>query len=137
MHQRMKKLLLFLYVLTALCSCSSNTVEEVTDNPMVGTWKLVEIYSDPGDGSGTFLPVESDKTLNFDSKGGFVCAGTLCNPSWESVGTSKGTYSVSEQTIRPDNCENPTELPYELDGNYLIISFFCIEGCGEKYLRMD
>ena len=133
----MKKLLLLLFVLTALSSCSSNTVEEFPDNPLVGTWQLVEMYSDPGDGSGSFMPVESGKTISFDNKGGFVCQGTMCYPSRESGGTSKGSYSDAEQTITPENCENPAELPYELDGEHLIIHFLCIEGCGEKYERMD
>ena len=126
-----------LFALAHLLSCSSNTVDQVTDNPLVGTWKLMAMYADPGDGSGTFLPVQSDKTITFGANGSFVCSGTLCLPSLDSGWTSRGTYSDTEQTIIPENCDIPAELPYELDGEYLIIHFFCIEGCGEKYERMD
>jgi len=34
---------------------------------LISKWKLIEMYSDPGDGSGDFETVSSNKTVSFYS----------------------------------------------------------------------
>ena len=57
----MKYSLTFLILTFWLMSCE----EEVTDVELVGTFKLIETLSDPGDGSGKFRKISSDKTIEF------------------------------------------------------------------------
>ena len=106
-------------------------------NDLVGKWKLIEVYSDPGDGSGTYNPVESDKTVEFKNNGRFISNGKMCYIEIEPTEGSKGSYSIEDNTLTPDNCEMEFNLPFELNGNKLTISYFCIEGCGEKYEKVN
>ncbi len=126
---------LFYLSLVLLLSCDTNEITEQED--IIGKWQLIEVYSDPGDGSGEFNPVDSDKTIAFNKNGQFVSNGIMCHMSIEPTETSTGTYSLVKYTLTPDNCEYSVELPYEVIGNELIISHFCIEGCGEKYKKVE
>ena len=56
----MRYLILFFAIGASLQACT----EEETDD-LRNKWKLIEVLADPGDGSGTFQPVESDKTISF------------------------------------------------------------------------
>jgi len=129
----MYKVICLLCVL--MMSCDSNDVEP--ENDLVGKWKLIEVYSDPGDGSGTYNPVDSDKTIEFKNNGRFVSNGNICQFEIQPIEGSKGSYSIDDNTLSPDDCDFNTGLPFEFDGNKLIISYFCIEGCGEKYERVN
>lgn len=57
----MRKILLSIIIILALSCCS--TTDDDKDRELVGEWKLIEILSDPGDGSGTFKTVNSEKKL--------------------------------------------------------------------------
>jgi len=118
-----------------LPSCS--TKEEDRKIELIGKWKLIELYSDLGDGSGIFNPVQSDKRIEFKTNGEYISNGTLCHMSIESNQTSSGIYSSSEMTISPSNCELQNNLTFEINDSFLIINYFCIEGCGEKYKKID
>ena len=131
----MKKVLLLAIVYLCLVSCSSDNEDQ--DPSLVGEWKLIEIYSDPGDGSGGYNPVVSIKTIEFKSNGKYVSNGTLCHLSLESNNASYGTYSSEDKTISPTNCDPMTKLTFEIKNSNLIINHFCIEGCGEKYRKLD
>lgn len=128
-----------LIALLFLCIFLSCNEDGKTNAPadIVGTWKLVEMYSDPGDGSGDFLPVESDKVITFSSKGIYISNGTTCTISRDTEEMSKGKFNWSEQVLIPENCEyGERELPYEIQESYLILHYFCIEGCAEKYEKI-
>ena len=57
----MKRLIILsLSILFLACSTEDNT-----DVQLAGTWKLIEVLADPRDGSGTYTPVDSDKTITF------------------------------------------------------------------------
>lgn len=101
---------------------------------LVNSWKLMEVLADPGDGSGTFQPVSSDKTVSFYANGTVSCNGQLCTMGSESNNGSTGTYTESEMTITPENCGiSPFVIYYEFDGSDLILNYPCIEACREKY----
>ena len=97
-----------------LLSCSSdNTKPETHHEGLLGKWKLIEQLADPGDGSGTFNPVESDRTIEFFSDGTITVNGSLCYMSTGVETNSSGTYEVtSDDTadttfdgiITTDNC---------------------------------
>jgi hypothetical protein len=59
----MKKIVLV--ILSALMIASCNKDEAV----ITGEWKLIARLMDPGDGSGVFTEVESDKTITFFKNG--------------------------------------------------------------------
>ena len=133
----MKKSIVLLFLVEILFSCS-NIEEETSVTPplLVGTWKLKEILFDPGDGSGTFQSVNSNKTLIFDTTGNVTSNGLICDMSIGTSANSIGTYSEANSTINSTNCTNLT-LNYELNADTLIIIYPYIEPCKAKYIKVQ
>lgn len=105
---------------------------------LVNSWKLIEVLSDPGDGSGTFQPVTSSKTVSFFDDGTVGSNGILCQMSSGSGTGSAGTYSETEKVITPENCGvAPFLIHYEMEGANLILNYPCIEACREKYAVVE
>lgn len=114
-------------------SCKKDEIPE-----LVNSWKLIEILADPGDGSGTFQPVTSNKVVSFYGDGTVSCNGILCQMSTESGTSSAGSYSESEMTITPENCGIMAYvITYELQNSNLILNHPCFEPCREKYELVD
>ncbi|MEQ8358718.1 MAG: hypothetical protein RH860_04465 [Cytophagales bacterium] len=136
----------FLLTSILFCSCNSDESAKIDafqsgvqggDNLLVGQWKLIEMLSDPGDGSGTFSPVQSDKMINFYADLTFESTEKLCYMVTSSHDKGKGTYSIESNFIYPDSCTYPTELSFQLNKDTLIITYLCIEPCAEKYLKVS
>lgn len=102
----MKQLLIILCLIGLLSSCNSD--DNLSSNTsLVGEWKLIEILADPGDGSGTFSAVESEKRIKFHQDGTFTSNGTICNMSIEANNPTSGTYSLINSTINSQDCNSP------------------------------
>lgn len=123
--------LLFLIVATA-CDTYSNA-----DTSLEGTWKLTAMLADPGDGSGTFRNVVSDKTITFFTDGTLTSNGEICDFSIEAINPSTGTYSFSDSRISSANCNNASfGYTYVQTGNVLVISYPCIEACQARFRKL-
>ncbi|MFM1876136.1 MAG: hypothetical protein RL266_1873 [Bacteroidota bacterium] len=120
-----------------LTCVSCNTEEE--EPQLIGQWHLIEQLADPGDGSGTFQPVVSDKMIEFFEDGSLVSNGSLCTMAAQAGNGSTGTYSTTDSTISVDNCgfAPPYPMTFELQGGFLILNYPCIEPCREKYEQVD
>ncbi|WP_417612368.1 hypothetical protein [Owenweeksia hongkongensis] len=125
----MKRAALFLLILGTIASCSKDD-DKQTETATGDTYKLIEVLADPGDGSGTFQPVSSNKTIEFKTNGTVVSNGKLCDMSISSNSGTTGTYSFTDSTITSANC---SKLPFEITGNHLIIFYPCIEPCQGKF----
>ena len=117
-------------------SCNQENEQE----GLVSKWHLIEQLMDPGDGSGTFQPVTSDKTLSFFEDGTFcsqngsVCIGDL----WSGGESSSGTYSETSMTMDVSDCTGGhVPLSYEMDGGFLVLNYACIKACREKYEQIN
>jgi len=130
----MKYLTILLAFTLTLVSCSNNNNSE---KEIVGEWKLIETLADPGDGSGVFQQIDSNKTIEFFNDNTFTSNGVLCFMSNETT-SSTGTYLETESQIFPSDCNNSElSLTYEITSSDLIISYFCIEPCKEKYEKSN
>lgn len=98
------------------------------------TYLLTEILADPGDGSGTFQPVESNKYIKFHSDSTVTSNGELCRMSIETNMPTTGTYSMADSTISSADCN---DFHFELNGNELIVYYQCIEACQAKFLKQE
>ena len=127
----MKKNLLLLTLSMTLISCYNDDDNTPISKSIVGNWELVAMLADPGDGSGTFQPA-TGKTLQFTNQGIVNCNVSFCFGSLTQA-TSTGTYHTTTNTINVDNCTGT----YVLNGNNLEVSHFCIEPCGERYVRVN
>jgi hypothetical protein len=129
-----KNLTLAMFISTVI-SCSK-TEDITSSNLLKGTWKLTEVLADPGDGSGAFNSVNSNKKLIFSNGENLNSNGVICDMSIETNLSSTGTYSEVNSTINSTNCPNNT-IKYELNGNTLILIYPCIEACKAKYTRVQ
>lgn len=132
----MKQLLIILCLIGLLSSCNSD--DNLSSNTsLVGEWKLIEILADPGDGSGTFSAVESEKRIKFHQDGTFTSNGTICNMSIEANNPTSGTYSLINSTINSQDCNSPEyDYQFKQDGKILKIMYPCIEPCKAKYRKL-
>lgn len=143
----MKKLL-FTVVLVFIFSCTSDDSKPSEEKNLLGKWKLIEQLADPGDGSGTFLPIESNRTIEFFSDGTVQINGILCYMSSEVGDKESGTYNLITDSntdaenvgvILPNTCNSRSAKVYfdlPLNGD-LILWYLCIEGCGQKFEKID
>ncbi|NNE02632.1 MAG: hypothetical protein HKN52_05640 [Eudoraea sp.] len=124
-------ILLFLVML----SCKSD--DSFSTDSIVGTWRLIEMLADPGDGSGEFMPVTSSKTIEFLADGSFTSNGDICAFSTANDGTSEGSYLTTD-TGYSIECEGAfvSTLNLQLKDGVLILTFFCIEPCQQKYKKI-
>ena len=119
-----------LVILSFLTSCKKNDRGSLT-----GTWELKEVLMDPGNGSGVFTAVGSDKNLVFNTNGNVNSNGVICDMSIESNTSTAGTYSEIDSTIISTTCPNLI-LKYEVSGDTLILIYPCFEPCKAKYIKV-
>jgi hypothetical protein len=105
---------------------------------LIGKWKLIEVLADPGDGSGIFHTVSSDKVIEFKPDGTVVSNGSICYMSIESNSSSSGTYSLPDSTINSSDCQNsPFKIKFSKENAKLIIRYPCDEACIAKYIKIN
>jgi len=129
------RLFLLFISFSLLLSCSS---DDANTSTVIGTWKLSQVLSDPGDGSGTFMDVNSNKSITFLSDDTFSSNGNFCFFSSDPTIITDGVFSTQEEKIYPNNCDSFAQigLSYKLENGALIINYPCIEACAEKYMKL-
>lgn len=130
----------FLFLISSLFLIASGCAKE-TSKPqtgIIGKWKLVEEMVDPGNGSGTFQPVSSDKVIVFLGNGTFQANDGMCFMSSQVTSNQTGSYDATTETFSPNNCSNmaPLSYQYSVNGNTLTLTYPCICGCQQKYTRI-
>lgn len=131
----MKKIV-YLFAMILFISCEP---KEENISPLIGEWKLVEQLADPGDGSGVFESIDSEKTITFFEGGSVKSNGDLCYMG--SIVDYKGTdaeWDDDKKMILKLSCGNEevTSISYSLKDSDLILRFFCIEACAQKYEKV-
>jgi len=131
----MKKLVVLSILVSFIFSCD-DTDDFNREVELTGTWKLVELYSDPGDGSGKFNRVNSEKVFIFKEDGTLTSNGSICEIDNVIGVPSSGTFSSEDLTFRSSDCSNP-DYDYEFtkSGDIITIFYFCFEGCGAKFKK--
>lgn len=138
----MKKIFLLLITTALFISCNTNDDTSIPEEvSLIGNWRLIEYLADPGDGSGVFTAIDSNKMVTFNPNGEITSNYSLCNMNViTEPQASSGTYSIVTGTIDTPNCLNasPLKLQFEIsDEGNLIIHYPCIEGCSEKYIKIQ
>ena len=110
----MKKYLL-LVLLVIISSCTSDDSKPADETGIIGKWKLIEQLADPGDGSGTFQPISSERVIEFFSDGTVSVNGDLCFMTSEVGEVVTATYLKTsdynsdtqyEGEIIPNSCSS-------------------------------
>ena len=130
----MKKLAIIIISIFHLGACSDDDNLAV-DVDLLGKWQLMETLADPGDGSGEFMPVISERTIEFFSDSTFISNGSICIMAITADNQSSGTFSIDNLLV--DDCATVGfGINYKLEGANLIIYYPCIEGCGHKFTKI-
>jgi hypothetical protein len=121
-----------------MVACNTETPED-PDDGLTSKWQLIEQLADPGDGSGTFQPVSSQKTVSFYEDESVVCNGSLCYMTTNVGNGTSGTFSAQDSTILVSGCDfsPPFPLTVEMVDGYLVLNYPCIEPCREKYEQIN
>ena len=133
----MKNVILLLSIVLIFVGCSDDEGDNTVE--LLGEWALVEIYADPGDGSGDFVPVESELRIQFNSDDSVNSNGNLCFFSANLVepGNYVYDYETETNTINGLNCSVTFEpLSFEIENNRLFVSYPCIEPCVMKFSKV-
>ena len=139
----MKKLIPILLILLLFSACNNPDCDDtlgICPVEIESTWLLREILMDPGDGSGTFSPIISNRTLTFFEDGTFNSVGSLCSLSADDNQETSGSINYSDGLLEFMNCYDNTSaemisLPFSINGDELILSFPCDEPCQLKYQK--
>lgn len=128
---------LLILLSSIIFSCSE---EEFASTELLGTYRLTAAYVDPGDGSGTFQPVESNRRITLKGDNTYTTNYNFCNTFRTEADTlMSGKYNLEEKfLIAPDICSGTfysDTLQIELKSKELIIHYICIEGCAEKFTQ--
>jgi len=118
-----------------LSSCSSEPVFKGI--PITGAWRVIEVLSDPGDGSGVFIQKQSDKTLTLDVDGNFKSMGSFCEFGFQGGENVKSTYKLelNDSMLLLQRCDEAIQFSLSADNNELILRYVCNEGCALKLRR--
>ena len=123
--------------------CSNNDENKTEENSIVGTWKLIEIYNNPGFGSGSWNTVDNGYTYTFSTNGEFT--------STRFTECSSGIYSIESNELSLDfDCDGFTAGIENPEGTFIEQFAFessnvvftptylnCIEGCGWKFEKIN
>ena len=131
----MRTVMTLTFLVVFFLSCEDKDKNSVESNRLYGTWELKEVMVDPGDGSGTFLPVTSSRTLIFLSDSTVVSNGNMCNMNINDETYSTGTYSLADSIIQAGCNKGVINLNFGIRNGKLIVSYPCIEGCAFKYAK--
>lgn len=125
-----------LFFLLACISCSDN--DDISQG-LEGTWRLKEVYSDPGDGSGNFVPAETSLEIRFLASGELQSSYKLCGGP--DTGQDTAYYDDEMKEIYVSGCYEATHqvftLRYQMDWPYLEVYYPCIEACVYRFVKID
>ena len=138
LHCQKCRLFIFLAFILLALGCNSDDDEGDLSQGITGQWILVEMLADPGDGSGTFMTVDSERTITFEEDGTYEANADICSFTSTDGNFTAGTYSEADDGFTID-CEGPFLAPLNLSivNGELIIAFTCIEPCLQKFRRVE
>tara|TARA_R110002050_G_scaffold247153_1_gene384970 strand:+ start:172 stop:576 length:405 start_codon:yes stop_codon:yes gene_type:complete len=131
----MKNLILLFSLILSFSSCSQNGEEKINDNSIVGTWKLIEVYSSDGGTNPQWKPVENGYTYTFYSNGVIKSSKFNCD--------GKYTLNTSNSVHIEFDCNN-SKMNGNFDFKFMDENLIftpnpntCFEGCDEKFMKIE
>lgn len=133
----MKNVLLIASVVAIIISCSKDS-DDNDNAKLLNSWLLIEQLIDPGDGSGVFVPVDSQKTIEFLDNGTVVSNGSLCFINSITGSATISAYNSTEKYIIPGDCIGADYmLTYEVIHDKLLLYYPCFEPCVQKFVKIE
>lgn len=107
------------------------------ETSLEGTWRVNEVWSDPGDGSGAYqkVTIKPVPEITFYKDGSVSSTSTLFGlhmiDSFKVVDSTQVLLSFKDISSQPQ-----TLYRYSFKGNTMELNPPCIEGCGLKLVRI-
>ena len=136
----MKNLIFFLTISFSILSCSHNDNLD-TIVTIVGSWKLFEIYSNSGGGTGQWSQIDNGYSYTFFSNGEFSSSRfSECTDGTYSITNNKLTlvFGCTGFTTRVEGPEGTFIEQMTFESGFLILTptyLTCIEGCAYKFKK--
>ena len=126
-----KTFALLLFFATSIAAACSTQNTKITAPTLVGKWQLTETLSDPGDGSGKWMPAEKGnvQVVAF-GKDGSVSGNAMPETSHYAI-----TDSIHLALTQQGNVA-PITYRYKITQNTLTLNPPCREACGMRYIRV-
>lgn len=107
---------------------------ETTD--IIGSWELIELLTDPGDGSGQFESTKLDIRLEIDEHLNLKANGVLCGFS-ESESVLTGKISLADSIITATCSSGTLRHKFSLfESNLNLQNLSCRESCAAKFSKI-
>lgn len=126
--------LLYVCLAFTLMAFQCNKNDAGADSGLIAKWKMTEYWYSPA-GPLVYAPAPSDNILIEFGYSGFFFSNTATFPGYEQYTKYIVTNDKTLQLLKPDLSEKVT-LNYRLDKDTLILDGRCIEGCGQKFVRV-
>ncbi len=131
----MKYYIVILFFVLFACNKSSEQA-----NKLIGKWKLIEIYNDPGDGNGVWLKASDENTYTYQFNNDNTFSKDGSNNDCDGVYLID--YRLEQYYILTLTCHKNLEITsiFYFNNGYLIIDGApnnCDESCAEKFVRVE
>ena len=129
--------LILIFPLLFLSACSRDALDPLDQKSLYGSWKLLEVLLDPGDGSGQYVPSDTGERLILERDGSYLSNWEPCNPGAGVGDIFSGTYTIPEPGSLEISCDSPQpgSVKGSLQNGFLILSYGCTEPCLYKFLK--
>ena len=142
------KTVLYFFVFLLVLSCSDDDDQQfLSGDSLPGKWLLVEAFFDPGDGSGEYEEVNSNRHLEFTDDMSIVTTNIpVCslefNSETEEIYSGEIVYDYQGQPVDELNADfviksGDCEVLVTHEPPYIIVYLNCIEGCGLKFRKIS
>lgn len=134
----MKKLLLPLLAAFALSSCQKDQDDRLNLTVLEGTWLLTEALFDPGDGSGEFRKIDSERQLSLTPENAYSANYDICQ-AIEAGENFSGTFERidAQEFLIPCAGSLLNSVQGRLEDGFLILYYPCDEPCAYKFRKIS
>ncbi len=119
-------------------SCEKDASAPINSEQLEGTWALVEVLFDPGDGSGEFEPSNAgfEITLNTDST--FEANFHVCR-IFEEGDRNNGDFTRigGQELLIPCNGSILNGIQGRLEDGFLVFYYPCVEPCVYRFRKVS
>jgi len=133
----MKKGFLLLLAACVLSACQKDQDDRLTLTVLEGTWLLTEVLFDPGDGSGAFRKVDSERQLSLAPDNTFSANYDVCQAIEEGEKFS-GSFDRIDTHEFLIQCAGSllNSVQGRLEEGYLVLYYPCDEPCAYKFRKI-
>ena len=134
----MKKLLLLPFAAFALLACQNDQDDSLDLAALEGTWLLTEVLFDPGDGSGEFRKIDSERQLTLTPQNTYSANYDVCQAIEEGENFSGNFDRIDAQEfLIPCAGSLLNSVQGRLEDGFLVVYYPCDEPCAYKFRKIS